>query len=93
MGRLFGAGYLNIFITCVILCNLKGRSNVAFQIPHVFKAKQTYFMQGCQDTALTYEGVKLKYGRPLMYSFRLNTVTKPWCGTYTLLMNEKHFIH
>lgn len=60
MARLFGAGYLNIFITCVILRNLEGRSGVAFQIPRVFKAKQTYFMQGCQDTALTWCQVKVR---------------------------------
>lgn len=78
MGKLFGAGYLNIFITCVILCNLKGHCSVAFQIP--------------PDSKLN-KRISCKAVKTLHTAFRLNTVTKPWCGTHTLLMNEKHLIH
>lgn len=60
------------------MCNLKGCCSVAFQIP--------------PDSKLN-KRISCKAVKTLHTAFRLNTVTKPWCGTHTLLMNEKHLIH
>lgn len=57
------------------------------------KGEEGVLHRVCLPDSKLNKRISCKAVKTLHTAFRLNTVTKPWCGTHTLLMNEKHLIH